>query len=171
MKDGEPISRYELAHDDDFSIVARYGAEYRGIVQYYAYARNRFWLNRSPLGHVEITLQDPRREAQDDDPPTDPAVSNPARSRKRERSRCASRSSWNAKGNSLWSHDSGVFPSHPNRPDVIDDVIKDRNRIFIGHNEIVQRLLADECELCGSKENVEVHHIRKLADLKIKGRT
>jgi hypothetical protein len=53
---------------------------------------------------------------------------------------------------------------------VIDDVLKDRDRLFIGHNEIVQRLLADECELCGSKEDVEVHHIRKLADLQVKGR-
>src|SRR4051812_25014365 len=36
--------------------------------------------------------------------------------------------------------------------------------------ELVQRLLADTCELCGSRENVEVHHIRKLADLKVPGR-
>jgi predicted HNH restriction endonuclease len=41
-----------------------------------------------------------------------------------------------------------------------------------GHepNELVKRLLADICELCGSKTNIEVHHMRKLADLKEKGR-
>jgi hypothetical protein len=39
-----------------------------------------------------------------------------------------------------------------------------------GRTELLQRLLADECELCGSRENVQVHHIRKLADLKKKGR-
>ncbi len=33
-----------------------------------------------------------------------------------------------------------------------------------------QRVLADRCELCGSKEKVEVHHIRKLADLEKPGR-
>ena len=32
-------------------------------------------------------------------------------------------------------------------------------------SEIVQRLLADQCELCGAEDNCEVHHIRKLADL------
>jgi len=37
------------------------------------------------------------------------------------------------------------------------------------HNELIARLLADECELCGSRQNIEVHHIRKLADLKVKG--
>ena len=31
--------------------------------------------------------------------------------------------------------------------------------------ELVKRLLADTCELCGSRENVEVHHVHKLADL------
>jgi len=35
--------------------------------------------------------------------------------------------------------------------------------------ELVQRMLADECELCGSTTKCEVHHIRKLADLNVKG--
>ena len=39
-----------------------------------------------------------------------------------------------------------------------------------GRTELLQRLLADECELCGSTDDVEVHHIRKLADLNQKGR-
>ena len=33
------------------------------------------------------------------------------------------------------------------------------------HSELVQRLLADQCELCGSVVHCEVHHIRKLAEL------
>ena len=37
-------------------------------------------------------------------------------------------------------------------------------------SEVVQRLLADACELCGSTEQVEVHHIRALKDLNPKGR-
>ena len=32
-------------------------------------------------------------------------------------------------------------------------------------NELVKRLTAQECELCGSEGNCEVHHIRKLNDL------
>jgi group II intron reverse transcriptase/maturase len=32
--------------------------------------------------------------------------------------------------------------------------------------DLVQRLQANECEICGSHENCEVHHIHKLADLK-----
>ena len=36
-------------------------------------------------------------------------------------------------------------------------------------NELVKRLLADECEMCGSMVDVEVHHIRALRDLNVKG--
>ncbi len=36
--------------------------------------------------------------------------------------------------------------------------------------EIVERLLADTCELCGSQERAQVHHIRALKDLRQKGR-
>jgi AI2M/AI1M-like HNH endonuclease len=32
-------------------------------------------------------------------------------------------------------------------------------------NELIHRLLAGRCELCGSTARLEVHHLRKLADL------
>src|SRR5262245_4412459 len=37
-------------------------------------------------------------------------------------------------------------------------------------SEIVERLLHDTCEVCGSKENVEMHHVRHLKDLNKKGK-
>jgi AI2M/AI1M-like HNH endonuclease len=44
-------------------------------------------------------------------------------------------------------------------------------RMFDGtRSELVKRLLADTCELCGSTEDIEVHHVRKLADLDVQGR-
>ena len=36
--------------------------------------------------------------------------------------------------------------------------------------ELLQRLLADQCEYCGSRERVQVHHVRGLKDLRRKGR-
>lgn len=33
-------------------------------------------------------------------------------------------------------------------------------------NELVTRMLANTCEICGSTDNIAAHHIRKLADLK-----
>jgi hypothetical protein len=53
-----------------------------------------------------------------------------------------------------------------------DAILVDRHPQFVMTNrsELLQRVLADKCELCGSKEKVEVHHIRKLADLEKPGR-
>jgi hypothetical protein len=36
--------------------------------------------------------------------------------------------------------------------------------------QLIDRLLADTCELCGSRENVEVHHINHMKTLRKKGR-
>jgi hypothetical protein len=37
-------------------------------------------------------------------------------------------------------------------------------------SEIVEKLLYDMCEICGAKEKVQMHHVRKLRDLKKKGK-
>jgi len=42
--------------------------------------------------------------------------------------------------------------------------------IWSGRSEVVERLLAQECELCGATDKIEVHHIRKLSDLDQAGR-
>ena len=34
------------------------------------------------------------------------------------------------------------------------------------YSDLIQRLQADTCELCGAQDHCEVHHVRKLADLK-----
>ena len=52
---------------------------------------------------------------------------------------------------------------------VIEDLPTNRDRIY-RRNELIQRLMIDQCELCGSRDRVQSHHVRKMADLKIKGR-
>jgi hypothetical protein len=42
--------------------------------------------------------------------------------------------------------------------------------VFNRRSEVVQRLLAQVCELCGAVEHCQVHHVRKLADLYQAGR-
>ncbi|MEV5541710.1 RNA-directed DNA polymerase [Saccharopolyspora shandongensis] len=37
-------------------------------------------------------------------------------------------------------------------------------------NELVRRLVAGQCELCEGTDGLQVHHIRKLADLNKPGR-
>lgn len=51
-------------------------------------------------------------------------------------------------------------------------VLNDDPRPFQNlRTEIVDRLLADACELCGSHDHVQVHHIKALKDLRHEGRT
>jgi AI2M/AI1M-like HNH endonuclease len=37
-------------------------------------------------------------------------------------------------------------------------------------SELIKRLLADTCEVCGAVGNLEVHHIHALKDLQVKGK-
>ena len=41
-----------------------------------------------------------------------------------------------------------------------------REKMRATTSDLIQRLRADQCELCGSHENCQVHHVRKLAGLK-----
>ena len=49
---------------------------------------------------------------------------------------------------------------------ALDDNNGRRNVALSSRTDLIQRLQANECEVCGSQENCEVHHIRKLSDLK-----
>ena len=57
----------------------------------------------------------------------------------------------------------GAKPIRYVKTAVINDEIP---RPFYKKTELVQRLLADQCELCHSIEDIEVHHVHKLADIK-----
>ena len=50
---------------------------------------------------------------------------------------------------------------------VLDDAPA---KVWNPRTDIVQRLLADACELCGSRDRVQVHHVRALKDLRRRGR-
>jgi hypothetical protein len=166
-RDGEPIHRTELLAEDDFSIVAKFGGEYRGILQYYALAKNRYWLDRLHW-YMRIsllkTLAAKHRST----------VSEMAR---RYAARCYDRGRWlkclevtiEREGKRPLVARFGGLRTETDLLAMIADRPLDRDRTIIGSTEILQRLLADECELCGSRENVQVHHVRMLADLRVKG--
>ena len=63
------------------------------------------------------------------------------------------------------------FGGIPLRRLVTGILIDERPPCFIyTRNELIKRLVADTRELCGAGGDCEVHHIRKLADLKQKRR-
>ncbi len=162
---GKPIHRPELAHDSAFSIVAHYQQEYRGLVEYYRLALNLYQLNRlrwsmecSLVQTLALKLQLSVREIyrryramiQTDQ---GPRVGLEIKV-ERNNGRLPLMARW------------GGISLARNRKAVLNEAPK-----FIcgPRTELERRLLASTCELCGSQENIQVHHIRKLKDLGRKG--
>jgi group II intron reverse transcriptase/maturase len=162
MKHGKPIQRAERLNDTDFSIIAQYQAEYRGVVQYYLKAFNvhrlhrLHWVMRRSL---IMTLADKyRTSAREVVLKYQTMVPSPAGQLKAlqvviERGEKKEPLVARFGGIELRRQTDAVINDRP--PEVYN----------IMRSEIVQRLLADQCELCGAEENCEVHHVRKLADL------
>ena len=61
----------------------------------------------------------------------------------------------------------GGIPLKRQRQAVLVD--REPQRYRTDRNELIKRLEADKCEMCGSTVDVEVHHIRALRDLNVKG--
>lgn len=57
----------------------------------------------------------------------------------------------------------GRSPIRRNRQAVLKDRI---TTVYVKTRQLIVRLLADTCELCESTQDIEVHHIKKLKDLK-----
>jgi group II intron reverse transcriptase/maturase len=166
MRDGKPIHRMERTHDSDYSIVCQYQAEYRGFVQYYQLADNITWLNRlhwvmrtsllKTLAHKHrssVTKMARRLRA---------TVATPYGPRTCLEVQVP------REGKEPLVARFGGLPLRTTLTAYVEDRLLARKSQ--GGTELLQRVLADTCEACGSTENVEVHHVRKLADLNRRGR-
>ena len=166
MKNGKPAQRSYLIHDDDYGIMVRYQSEYRGVVQYYVLAYNVHHLGR--LNKVmEMSLSRTL------------AAKHKTSSRKmrlkyktvtetEEGPRVCLKIVKEREGKRpLIAQFGGIPLKRRKEAEIID---QQPQLIRTGSTELVQRLQAEECQLCGSKKKVEVHHIRALKDLKRKGR-
>ena len=112
---GKPERRPELMNEQDHAIISRYGAEYRGIVQYYLLAGDVHRLDR--LHWVMVTSLLKTLAGKHDSTVTKMArkyaatIQTPHGPRK-----CMQASSSAAKGRSRWSPRSVVFRSGGSRP-------------------------------------------------------
>src|SRR3954468_13750612 len=164
---GRPAPRGALLHDDDFTIIAKYGAEYAGLVQYYLLAQDVFRLGRLrwtmetsmlktlAAKHRSTVTKMARRYKITIESPAGPrTVFQVTVDRDRGRKPLVARF--------------GGIPLR--RADTA--VLTDRRPVLAStrRNELIHRLVAGRCEICEATENLEVHHIRKLADLNRPGR-
>ena len=163
---GKPMPRLERINDSDFSIVAQYQSEYRGMVEYYRMAYNLHRLNtlRWVMGwSLTRTLANKYRcSIKVIYARYQTTIETDLGPRKVLRV-TVERNNGKPPLTTHW----GGIPLRWQIKAVLDD---QPPPIASGRTELLERLLADTCELCGSTEHVEVHHIRKLADLHCTGR-
>ena len=57
------------------------------------------------------------------------------------------------------------FGGKPINYQKLANIVETTPQILTSRTQLVERLLADECELCGSTTNVEVHHIKSIKEL------
>lgn len=167
MRRGKPIHRLELTHDSVFSIIAHYQQEFRGIVEYYRLAYNLStqlnrlkWIMEGSLtktlaSKLRISVNKVYKRFQT----TIQTEGDPYKVLRVEVSREGKKP--------LVAQWGGISMAY--RKDAILDDNPQRIRTD-GRTELLERLLTDTCELCGSRENVQVHHVRSLKDLQRKGR-
>jgi hypothetical protein len=161
----KPMHRPELLCNEPLSIVAQYQMEYRGVVEYYRMAYNLHKLGTlkrvMELSLLKSLAQKYKCSCV--------KVYRKLRSRvmdgETERSVLQVRIDREGK-KPLLAQWGGVSLVYNVKTKTLDD---QPPQVWNRRSELVERLLADTCELCGSAENVEVHHIRKLADLRKKG--
>jgi len=166
QRDGKPVHLPERLNDSAYSIVALYQAEYSGVVQYYRLAYNLHMLSRMKWvaeRSLVMTLANKLR------------TSCPDVYRRFRRELITIDGIYKVLSvtvergpmkKPLEAHFGGISLSR-NEQAVIGEY---PTTIWSGRSELAERLLAQKCELCGSTDDIQVHHIHKLADLKGKSR-
>jgi len=161
MRHGGPIQLAARINDTEYSLVTQYQAEYRGFVQYYLMAFNvhRLWrLHRIMELSLAKTLADKHKTSKNRVfRQYQKTIATPHGTQKVLQvivHRGTDRKPLVAQF--------GGIELRWRKYTILNDCPK---QVFNIRSEVEQRLLADTCELCGSTENCQVHHIRKLADL------
>ncbi len=167
MKDGKAHHRAELMNDDDYTIISDYQSQYRGYVQYYALAHNIHDLSRLRwvmLTSLLKTLAAKHKESVNRIVKRYKSTVQTADGRLR----CFEVKVEREGKKPLVARFGGIALKRQPKGQI-EDVL---TTIMIKPRtvELVQRVLAGTCELCESTDRTQVHHIRKLADLKQNGR-
>ena len=166
MSNGKPAHRNDRLSDDDFTIVSRYQAEFRGIIQYYVLA-----LNVSHFARLKWVMEWSLAQT----------LANKHKTTSRKVFRRYKSTAHTEHGTRKCLR-VVVERGDGKRPLVAEfggiSLKRNRQAVLVGRqpqryrterNELIQRLLADECEMCGSTVDVQVHYIRALRDLNVKG--
>ncbi len=162
LKGGQPARQPHLHNHDDHTIINTYGAKYRGIVEYYLHAgdvwrfnRLRWVMETSMLKtlagkHDSTVTKMARKYKATIDTPHGPRT-------------CFQHSIERGEGRKPLVARFGGIPLKRQRNAVLTD--READPAPPRRKELITRLLANRCEICASTDQVQVHQVRKLADL------
>jgi group II intron reverse transcriptase/maturase len=160
LRHGKPVHRPELMNRDDHTIIGTYGAEYRGIVQYYLLASDVWRLNRLKWAagtsmlktlatrHGSTVTKMARKHKARIDTPHGPRTCFEATTERAGRKPLAARF--------------GGIPLKRQRKAILTDR---QPAPATSRKELITRLRAGRCEWCDQRAPVEVHQVRELAAL------
>jgi len=165
QNNNKPIHRKELTNNTGYSIVAQYQSEFRGFVEYYQLANDLYRLNslkwimeqslaKTVATKFKVTVNKVHKHY-GASWTRDGKVSKGLQVIVQREGKKPLTAKW------------GGIPLKRKLQAILND---QPPTIWPSRSELEKRLLADTCELCGSQDRVEVHHIRALKDLEQQGR-
>jgi len=162
LRHGRPWQRSAMQNLDDFDIVKTYGAEYRGIVQYYLLANDVWRFDRLCWDAQTSMLKTLAAKHQS-------TVAKMAAKHKAKIEtpygphRCFEARVERSGKQPLVARFGGIPLVRDKRAVLIDRTPP--HQITYQRKELVRRLLTRRCELCGEPGQVAVHQVRTLASL------
>jgi group II intron reverse transcriptase/maturase len=160
LKGEKAIHRAELLNDSDYAIVTAYQLEYRGIANYYRLAYNLHQLNKLKWV-MEVSL-------------TKTLAAKHQLSVKKVYEKYGAALAVKGKE---YKGLQATIPRKDKPPlvatwggislqwDIKATLEDEPPKLYGNRTELVQRLLADFCELCGASGNGEIHHVRAMRKL------
>lgn len=161
LRRGKPAHRSAWINEDDHTIVATYGATYRGIVQYYLLAGDVFRLNR--LRWVMETSMLKTLSAKHNSTVSKMAKKHKATIETPAGTRTCFEAWVERQGRQPLVARFGGIPLQRKKTAVITD--RQPSGVAYPHRELIKRFRRGRCELCASTDDIHVHHVARLADL------
>jgi hypothetical protein len=155
-KGNKPMHRSELINISDYDIIMKYNLELRGLYNYYILAQNVSGLHKL-MYYMKWSL-----------------IKTLARKHK---TRCTKIWKKYRNGGAITvivprENKKSLIASFGDielkrKKDYFTNHQEDRHKtVYQGRSELLSRLLISKCEICGGEKNIEVHHIKKISDLK-----
>ena len=165
QRNGKPIQEAIILHYSDAQIIELYQQRFRGLAEYYKYAADR-----DQLGKLKYVMEVALTKT----------LANKFRTsvsriyRKYQGTHTVDGYTYktlqvevptkNGISTIYWGGISQVIK--PGNESIHDAIRLENGALVYQKSDLIQRLQMSACELCGSQEDCQVHHIHKLSDLR-----